>query len=86
MSNFHLLFYIRKQKNYKGGAMPIYMNIPEPLNTLFRNSKQLIRNIFDHSNLLINNCDFQIAYTTRCYKAHGMAWSSLSEYPAKLFS
>jgi len=27
MSNFHLLFYIRKQKNYKGGAMPIYMRI-----------------------------------------------------------
>jgi hypothetical protein len=26
-SNFHLLFYIRKQKNYKGGAMPIYMRI-----------------------------------------------------------
>ncbi|MDR3694792.1 Arm DNA-binding domain-containing protein [Mucilaginibacter sp.] len=26
-SNFHLLFYIRKQKNYKGGAMPIYMCI-----------------------------------------------------------
>lgn len=27
MSNFHLLFYIRKQKNYKGGAMSIYMRI-----------------------------------------------------------
>ncbi|MGY4538615.1 site-specific recombinase XerD [Mucilaginibacter sp. UYNi724] len=27
MSNFHLLFYIRKQKNYTGGAMPIYMRI-----------------------------------------------------------
>lgn len=27
MSNFHLLFYIRKQKNYKGGAMPVYMRI-----------------------------------------------------------
>ena len=27
MSNFHLLFYIRKQKNYKGGPMPIYMRI-----------------------------------------------------------
>ncbi len=27
MSNFHLLFYIRKQKNYKGGTMPIYMRI-----------------------------------------------------------
>jgi len=27
MSNFHLLFYIRKQKNYKGGVMPIYMRI-----------------------------------------------------------
>lgn len=26
-SNFHLLFYIRKQKNYKGGAMPIYMRV-----------------------------------------------------------
>ncbi len=26
-SNFHLLFYIRKQKNYKGGVMPIYMRI-----------------------------------------------------------
>jgi hypothetical protein len=26
-SNFHLLFYIRKQKNYKGGALPIYMRI-----------------------------------------------------------
>ena len=26
-SNFNLLFYIRKQKNYKGGAMPIYMRI-----------------------------------------------------------
>ena len=26
-SNFCLLFYIRKQKNYKGGAMPIYMRI-----------------------------------------------------------
>ncbi|GAA4104795.1 site-specific integrase [Mucilaginibacter panaciglaebae] len=26
-TNFHLLFYIRKQKNYKGGAMPIYMRI-----------------------------------------------------------
>lgn len=26
-SNFHLLFYIRKQKNYKGGIMPIYMRI-----------------------------------------------------------
>jgi site-specific recombinase XerD len=26
-SNFHLLFYLRKQKNYKGGAMPIYMRI-----------------------------------------------------------
>ncbi|MGV8879365.1 MAG: site-specific integrase [Sphingobacteriaceae bacterium] len=26
-SNFHLLFYIRKQKNYKGGEMPIYMRI-----------------------------------------------------------
>ncbi|MFA6249347.1 MAG: site-specific integrase [Mucilaginibacter sp.] len=26
-SNFHLLFYIRKQKNYKGGAMPVYMRI-----------------------------------------------------------
>ena len=26
-SNFRLLFYIRKQKNYKGGAMPIYMHI-----------------------------------------------------------
>lgn len=25
--NFHLLFYIRKQKNYKGGAMSIYMRI-----------------------------------------------------------
>jgi site-specific recombinase XerD len=26
-TNFNLLFYIRKQKNYKGGAMPIYMRI-----------------------------------------------------------
>ena len=26
-SNFHLLFYIRKQKNYKGGVMPVYMRI-----------------------------------------------------------
>ncbi|RKR80157.1 site-specific recombinase XerD [Mucilaginibacter gracilis] len=26
-SNFSLLFYIRKQKNYKGGAMPIYIRI-----------------------------------------------------------
>lgn len=26
-SNFHLLFYLRKQKNYKGGAMAIYMRI-----------------------------------------------------------
>ncbi|TFF39330.1 Arm DNA-binding domain-containing protein [Mucilaginibacter psychrotolerans] len=26
-SNFHLLFYIRKQKNYKGSTMPIYMRI-----------------------------------------------------------
>jgi hypothetical protein len=26
-SNFSLLFYIRKQKNYKGGTMPIYMRI-----------------------------------------------------------
>ncbi|MFD1257884.1 Arm DNA-binding domain-containing protein [Mucilaginibacter terrae] len=26
-SNVHLLFYIRKQKNDKGGAMPIYMRI-----------------------------------------------------------
>ncbi|MDB5133635.1 MAG: site-specific integrase [Mucilaginibacter sp.] len=25
--NFHLLFYLRKQKNYKGGAMAIYMRI-----------------------------------------------------------
>src|ERR1700749_4687235 len=26
-SNFHLLFYLRKQKNYKGGSMAIYMRI-----------------------------------------------------------
>ena len=26
-SNFHLLFYLRKQKNYKGGPMAIYMRI-----------------------------------------------------------
>jgi sulfur relay (sulfurtransferase) DsrC/TusE family protein len=26
-SNFHLLFYLRKQKNYKGGTMAIYMRI-----------------------------------------------------------
>lgn len=26
-SNFHLLFYLRKQKNYKGGAMAVYMRI-----------------------------------------------------------
>ena len=26
-SNFNLLFYIRKQKNYHGGVMPIYMRI-----------------------------------------------------------
>jgi hypothetical protein len=26
-SNFHLLFYLRKQKNYKGGPMAVYMRI-----------------------------------------------------------
>jgi hypothetical protein len=26
-SNFHLLFYLRKQKNYKGGPIAIYMRI-----------------------------------------------------------
>jgi sulfur relay (sulfurtransferase) DsrC/TusE family protein len=26
-SNFHLLFYLRKQKNYKGGSMAVYMRI-----------------------------------------------------------
>ena len=26
-SNFHLLFYLRRQKNFKGGAVPIYMRI-----------------------------------------------------------
>ena len=26
-SNFHLLFYLRKQKNFKGGPMAIYMRI-----------------------------------------------------------
>ena len=26
-SNFHLLFYLRKQKNYKGGSLAIYMRI-----------------------------------------------------------
>jgi hypothetical protein len=25
--NFHLLFYLRKQKNYKDGPKPIYMRI-----------------------------------------------------------
>jgi hypothetical protein len=27
-SNFHLLFYLRKQKTYKTGPVPIYMRIP----------------------------------------------------------
>jgi hypothetical protein len=26
-SNFHLLFYLRKQKNYKGGPLAVYMRI-----------------------------------------------------------